>query len=160
MFRFWEAVQTATKTTMMVVFWKGRCIAHLGYKAPGISSSSICMGELCNDSITRNVPRSLGNLALFPGRSEFLEYLPNNTQSLFVQPLHPDGVIVFGSATQRGFTILDQVWFDAEYRCIVMFRCRQKYHCLLRHVSTMYIYINKYTCRLGFLHGVISSSLH
>jgi hypothetical protein len=94
---------------IMVVFWKGRCIAHLGYKRPDLIPGTAQLGQLCKESQERNIPRYLANLVLFPGRMEFLDYLPSNTQSLLVQPLHPDGVVVLGSPTQRSFTILDQV---------------------------------------------------
>lgn len=105
----WDAVRAATRTDMMVVFWKGQCIAHLGCKRRGFTDTAE-IGSLCRESQDRNVPRSLANLALFPGRFEFLAYLPSNTQSVHVQPLHPDGVVVLGTATQRSFTILDQAW--------------------------------------------------
>lgn len=105
----WDAVRAATRTDMMVVFWRGQCIAHLGYKRRNFTDRAQ-IGSLCRDSQERNVPRSLANLALFPGRFEFLAYLPSNTQSVHVQPLHPDGVVVLGTATQRSFTILDQAW--------------------------------------------------
>lgn len=105
----WDAVRAATKTDMMVVFWRGRCIAHLGYKRRSLAEAPR-IGSLCQESQDKNVPRSLANLALFPGRFEFLEYLPSNTQSVHVQPLHPEGVVVLGTATQRSFTILDQAW--------------------------------------------------
>lgn len=108
---FWDAVRTSTKTDMMVVFWKGKCIAHLGFKRKDLASSApVKPGALLRESQASDSPRSLANLALFPGRFEFFEYLPSNTQAVHVQPMHPDGVIIFGSATQRSFTILDQAW--------------------------------------------------
>lgn len=117
--RLWEAVRVATKTDMLVIFWKGKCLAHLGYGAKGLKPGTASPGNLCNESISKDVPRSLGNLALFPGRFEFLEFLPSNTQSLYVQPLSPNGAIVVGSATQRGYTILDQVSNMYTYLCFV-----------------------------------------
>jgi len=108
--RLWDAVRCSTKTDMMVIFWKGECIVHLGSMAKGARAGSAGIGDLCLESQEKNVSRSLANLALFPGRFEFLEYLPSNTQCVHVQPLHPDGVLVLGSATQRSFTILDQAW--------------------------------------------------
>lgn len=108
--RLWDAVRYSTKTDMLVIFWKKKCIVHLGYVAAGATAGNAVLGDLCTESQYKNVSRSLANLALFPGRFEFLEYLPSNTQCLLVQPLHPDGVLVLGSATQRSFTILDQAW--------------------------------------------------
>ena len=111
--RFWDAVRLATKTNMMVIFWKNKCIAHMGYmsKENTIPGSAVC-GALCQESQENNIPRCLANLVLFPGRFEFLEYLPSNTQCVHVQPLHPNGVVVLGSATQRSITILDQAWIS------------------------------------------------
>lgn len=83
---------------------------HLGYMATGATAGRAVLGKLCQESQEKNIPRSLANLALFPGRFEFLEYLPGNSQCLYVQPLHPHGVLVLGSATQRSYTILDQAW--------------------------------------------------
>ncbi len=112
MFRFWDAVRESTQAEILVIFWKGKCVAHLGYSVVGIEPGSAVPGKLCQESQSTNSPRSLANLVLFPGRFEFLEFLPNNTQCLHVQPLHPDGIVVLGAATQRNFTILDQAWIS------------------------------------------------
>jgi hypothetical protein len=110
----WDAVRASTKTDMMVLFWKGKCVAHLGFKRRDlVGKATLAPGSLCQESQQKNISRSLANLVLFPGRFEFLEYLPSNTQSVYVQPLHPDGVLVLGSATQRSYTILDQAWISA-----------------------------------------------
>ena len=53
----------------------------------------------------------LANLALFPGRVEFEAYLPSNAQAVAVTPVGGEGVAVFASGTQRGFTPADQAWF-------------------------------------------------
>jgi hypothetical protein len=109
----WDAVGASTKTDMMVLFWKEECVCHLGYKRKGLSgTASLVGGGLCDESRESNISRSLANLVLFPGRFEFLEYLPSNTQSIYVQPLHPHGVLIVGSATQRSYTVLDQAWIS------------------------------------------------
>lgn len=108
--RLWDAVKCSTKTDLLVIFWKKKCIVHLGCVAPGVKAGSAVIGNLCLESQEKDVSRSFANVALFPGRFEFLEYVPSNTQCIHVQPLHPDGVLVLGSATQRSFTILDQAW--------------------------------------------------
>eukprot|EP00889_Picochlorum_renovo_P003497 jgi/Picre1/30527/NNA_005890.t1 len=110
--RFWDAVREATQAEILVIFWKGKCVAHLGYSAVGVEPGTAMPGKLCQESQSANSPRSLANLVLFPGRFEFLEFLPSNTQCLHVQPLHPHGVVVLGAATQRNFTILDQAWIS------------------------------------------------
>jgi hypothetical protein len=38
-----------------------------------------------------------------------VEYLPENTQGVVVQPIGSQGVLVAGSDTQRGVSRLDQV---------------------------------------------------
>lgn len=43
------------------------------------------------------------------GRQEFVQYLPENTQGVIVQPLGSSGVLVIGTDTLRGLSRLDQV---------------------------------------------------
>jgi hypothetical protein len=43
------------------------------------------------------------------GRAEFVQYLPEATQGVVVQPLGSDGVVVVGTDTLRGLSRLDQV---------------------------------------------------
>jgi hypothetical protein len=43
------------------------------------------------------------------GRQEFVQYLPEATQGVVVQPLGSDGVVVVGTDTLRGLSRLDQV---------------------------------------------------
>lgn len=43
------------------------------------------------------------------GRQEFVQYLPEATQGVIVQPLGGDGVMVVGTDTLRGLSRLDQV---------------------------------------------------
>ena len=109
----WEAIQFATAAEMMVVFKGGRCVAHLGAARPGTTAGAATPGPICEGVQTRGSATFLANLALFPGRGEFYEYLPRNTQSVIVQPCGDDGVAVVGSGTQRAFTILDQAWLSA-----------------------------------------------
>ncbi len=42
------------------------------------------------------------------GRAEFVEYLPEATQGVIVQPLGNQGVLVVGTDTLRGLSRLDQ----------------------------------------------------
>lgn len=43
------------------------------------------------------------------GRLEFVDYLPETTQGVVVQPIGSQGVMVVGTDTQRGISRLDQV---------------------------------------------------
>jgi len=43
------------------------------------------------------------------GRSEFVDYLPDATQGVVVQPVGSRGVLVAATDTVRGFSRLDQV---------------------------------------------------
>ena len=45
----------------------------------------------------------------WPGAVEFTSFLPSNMQSVLVQPLGDEGVLVLGSDYQRGFGRVDQV---------------------------------------------------
>lgn len=55
----------------------------------------------------------LANLVLYPGRAEFVEYLPDTTQGVVVQPVGSQGVLVAATDTQRGVSRLDQAWIAA-----------------------------------------------
>lgn len=46
---------------------------------------------------------------MLAGRFEFLEYFPENTQGVLVQPIGNEGVVIVGTDAQRGFGRLDQV---------------------------------------------------
>lgn len=61
------------------------------------------------------------------GRLEFASYLPPNCQAALIQPVGPQGVLVVGGDTQRGFSRLDQVrgwagWEGARAAVGVQFR--------------------------------------
>ncbi len=109
----WAAIQFATAAEMMVVFKGGRCVAHLGAARVGATPGAAGPGPICVETLARGSATFLANLALFPGRAEFYEYLPRNTQSVIVQPVGDDVIVVVGSGTQRAFTILDQAWLSA-----------------------------------------------
>ena len=51
-----------------------------------------------------------GNLQPYPGRFELTSFIPEDTQSVVVQPIGTEGAIVFGHNQVRGFTRLDQAW--------------------------------------------------
>ena len=83
--------------------------------APEASSTTsaglIVPGPICERAMASGGGNYLANLALFPGRVEFEAYLPSNAQAVAVTPVGGEGVAVFASGTQRGFTPADQAWF-------------------------------------------------
>jgi hypothetical protein len=109
----WSAIQWATQAKTMVVFQRGRCIAHLGYMAPEINPGDAAPGAICVETQARGTGTYLANLSLFPGRFEFYGYLPENLQSLIIQPCGDDGLLLIGGNRQRAFTLLDQAWISA-----------------------------------------------
>ena len=75
------------------------------------SAGLIVPGPICERAMASGGGNYLANLALFPGRVEFEAYLPSNAQAVAVTPVGGEGVAVFASGTQRGFTPADQAWF-------------------------------------------------
>ena len=108
----WMAMSWASKTEIMVVFYKGTCVAHLGRKRSNYKAGTVTPGTICLDAQRRGTGNYLANLSLYPGRQEFFEYLPENTQSLIIRPCGKYGIVVVGANAQRGFTILDQAWIS------------------------------------------------
>jgi hypothetical protein len=53
--------------------------------------------------------------AFCAGRFEFLEYFPEKTQGVLVQPIGTEGVLVAATDTQRGFSRLDQAIIFAHH---------------------------------------------
>ncbi|BDA41806.1 Protein COFACTOR ASSEMBLY OF COMPLEX C SUBUNIT B CCB4, chloplastic [Coccomyxa sp. Obi] len=109
----WRALRFATRCRGVVAFHKGRCIMHCGMAAPGTVPGSATVGPIGAAAMKSGSGNYLANLILFPGRVEFTEYLPENTQGILVQPIGEDGLLVCGTDTQRGFGRLDQAWIAA-----------------------------------------------
>lgn len=95
----------------MVVFYKGRCVAHLGRasSASAETKENAVMGPMCTTMVDKDRGNYIPNLKVYPGRIEFA-YLPDTVQALILQPLGEDGVVLVCSDTQRGFTKIDQSW--------------------------------------------------
>lgn len=85
---------------------------HKGYMKHGTVPLQSRPGPLCQAVERSGSSNSLANLSLFPGRGEFYEYCPENTQSVILLPYGKKGCVVLGAATQRGFTLLDQAWLS------------------------------------------------
>ena len=94
----------------LVVFHGGQCVSHLGFAdTSGPHGRDAVMGPMCSTMVERDRGNYIPNLRVYPGRVEFT-YLPETTQSLVLQPLGEDGVILVCGDTQRGFTKVDQSW--------------------------------------------------
>ncbi|KAI3426276.1 hypothetical protein D9Q98_008651 [Chlorella vulgaris] len=109
----WDAVRSATRTRSLLLFYNGRCLLHAGVAPAGKPLGAAVPGPICQKAMKSGSGNYLANLVLFPGRFEFEGYLPPNCQAALIQPVGPNGVLVLGSDTQRGYTTLDQAWVSA-----------------------------------------------
>jgi hypothetical protein len=59
-------------------------------------------------------------LVLLVGRAEFVEYLPEATQGVLVQPIGNQGVLILGCDTVRGISRLDQarIWVGCAWELL------------------------------------------
>ncbi|KAK9819684.1 hypothetical protein WJX72_001075 [[Myrmecia] bisecta] len=106
----WEALDACTRCVALVVIYQGRCILHQGFAARNASPADVKMGPICAKAIKSGTGNYLANLVFYPGRVEFVPYLPENIQGVVVQPIGEDGVLIAATDTQRGFSRLDQAW--------------------------------------------------
>ena len=111
----------STACGAVAVFYRGRRVLQAGvvpkraFDANGQLSAYENVPELgviCKGCMASGSGNYLANLALFPGRVEFKEYLPDNAQAVVVTPIGGEGVVVAASGTQRGFTPADQAWMS------------------------------------------------
>lgn len=75
----------------------------------GHSLGKAAAGAVASKVMQTGIGNYLANLVLYPGRAEFVEYLPEATQGVLVQPVGSQGVLVVGCDTVRGISRLDQV---------------------------------------------------
>ncbi|KIY99022.1 hypothetical protein MNEG_8940 [Monoraphidium neglectum] len=106
----WEALSSTARVTSLVVIYQGRNVAHLGLARPGHAAGAAKAGEVAAKAMASGKGNYLANLILYPGRLEFVQYLPETTQGAVVQPIGSQGVLVVGTDTQRGISRLDQAW--------------------------------------------------
>eukprot|EP00884_Botryococcus_braunii_P023326 jgi/Botrbrau1/9678/Bobra.0201s0012.1 len=107
----WAALQSATRTDGLIIFWKKACLCHIGTsKAADYVLGQATAGPICEKAMATGMGNYLPNLVLYPGRFEFLRYFPDTTQGILVQPIGEDGVLVLATQTQRGFGQVDQAW--------------------------------------------------
>ena len=65
--RAWAALLAATSSCCLALFSRGRCVAYLGYAAPGADPSTATPGPICQQAMRSRSANYLGNLLLFPG---------------------------------------------------------------------------------------------
>ncbi|CAL5219167.1 g950 [Coccomyxa viridis] len=106
----WAALQACSRCRGVVVIHHERCVMHCGIARTGHQPGTASLGPIAKGAIGRGAPNYLANLILFPGRVEFTEYFPEDTQGVLVQPIGDEGVLVIATDTQRGFGRLDQAW--------------------------------------------------
>ena len=126
----------------------------------GNDDDGVLNGELARGCLDTGRGRFIANLVLSPARLEFRAFMPENTQSMLVQPLGSgNGIMVLGADTVRGISKRDQVRRPtnkmhhrfgeagaADDLCltetddhIIMYVCERMYRrgfCLLRRRST------------------------
>ncbi|KAJ9527668.1 hypothetical protein QJQ45_025944 [Haematococcus lacustris] len=88
----------------------GRTIFCAGLLKPGVRPGSAQAGDICTACMKTGQGNYLANLVLYPGRAEFVSFLPENTQGVAVQPIADRGVLIAGIDAVRGLGRLDQAW--------------------------------------------------
>jgi len=150
----WRALSGTARASSAVLFLRGRCVAQFGAAAaagggggrgggsgsgnaaPGAAPAR--PGTVVEEVVAKGKGQYLANLVLYPGRGEFVAYLPEATQGVAVQPVGSStaaaaaaaaasggrggggaahvgapalaGCLVVGSDTVRGLSRLDQAW--------------------------------------------------
>ncbi|PLS68380.1 MAG: cofactor assembly of complex C subunit B [Cyanobacteria bacterium M5B4] len=96
--------------TRSVVIWYNDRVLHLRGILP--EKTMTTAGKLTQSVMTKQKPLYLVQLNLYPGKIEF-DYLPDNTQSLILQPLGTKGVLILGTDIPRSYTNQDEAWIAA-----------------------------------------------
>eukprot|EP00879_Flechtneria_rotunda_P014711 GHRR01015372.1.p1 GENE.GHRR01015372.1~~GHRR01015372.1.p1 ORF type:complete len:269 (+),score=61.85 GHRR01015372.1:206-1012(+) len=105
----WQSLQATSRATSLVVMYQGRTVFHAGMARPGHQLGTAVPGEVSVKAMESGQGNYMPNLVLYPGRKEFVQYLPEATQGIIAQPIGSSGVLVTGTDTLRGFSRLDQV---------------------------------------------------
>ncbi|KAL6756237.1 hypothetical protein V8C86DRAFT_2651327 [Haematococcus lacustris] len=106
----WSALRACTRCKSLVVLLDGRTIFCAGLLKPGVRPGSAQAGDICTACMKTGQGNYLANLVLYPGRAEFVSFLPENTQGVAVQPIADRGVLIAGIDAVRGLGRLDQAW--------------------------------------------------
>jgi hypothetical protein len=107
----WATLSACSRTASLAVFYRGARALQAGLAPAGCASpdARLLQGSpIATEAVRSGTANYFANLALFPGRTEFLPYLPAAAQAVVVQPLGGEGVLVCASGTQRGYSALDQ----------------------------------------------------
>ncbi len=104
-----RSLKEASTCCTLVLFLRGRCIAHMGAAALRCNGAQATAGTMCQSIVGEDKGNYIPNLAVYPGKIEFT-YLPSTAQALVLQPLGEAGVMLVCSDTQKGFTKLDLSW--------------------------------------------------
>eukprot|EP00873_Tetraselmis_striata_P012669 jgi/Tetstr1/432933/TSEL_022273.t1 len=108
----YESLSEASNVKAMVVMYGGRCVFHKGAGKAGATPGQAEPGEMCQQVMRSGRGNYVANLTPYPGRFEFFGFLPSKTQSIILQPLGNQGVLVVASDTPRSFTSIDQAWIS------------------------------------------------
>jgi len=116
----WESLSKCTRTSSMVVFWRGSCVMQGGYFRRGDAGGEPPkQGDLCEEVITSGRGRYFAQLNNYPAKVQFISYFPERTQGLVLTPLRPaqnarpQGVVALGIDAIRGVGKIDQAWIGA-----------------------------------------------
>jgi hypothetical protein len=120
----WQAIQAGSNAGAAAIYYDGARVMQAGTVPKKLASTleenEMTVGKICTECMKDGKSNYLANLALFPGRVEFVGggpgdsmagYMPDNTQAVVVIPIGEKGVMVCGSGTVRGFTRADLGWF-------------------------------------------------
>lgn len=143
----WRALSGTARCSSLTLFLRGGGgggggatavpAAHFGAIAAGVKPGEAARaGAVVEEALAKGRGEYLANLVLYPGRGEFVAYLPEATQGVAVQPFGGGGgggaaagggkagasggrggsgsgavgCLVVGSDTVRGVSRLDQAW--------------------------------------------------
>lgn len=73
--RVWAALHSATSASCLALFVRGRCLAYLGWAAPGLRPAMAMPGPLCTQAMKSGTGNYLANLQLFPGEKNAVNRL-------------------------------------------------------------------------------------
>jgi hypothetical protein len=129
----WRALSGTARCSSLTILLRGggtvAAAAHFGALAAGVRPGEAARaGPVVEEALAKGQGQYLANLVLYPGRGEFVAYLPEATQGVAVQPFGGGsggkgggeasgsggggaiGCVVVGSDTVRGLSRLDQAW--------------------------------------------------
>jgi hypothetical protein len=77
----WAALQTATRAQAAAVFYRGVRVMQAGVAPTGCTTpAQPALGPICEAAQATGTANYFANLALYPGRFEFFNYMPVNSQ--------------------------------------------------------------------------------